>query len=107
MFGNDPRLDVGWPKTGARPFDVTTMNPKHPPLRSRIMKRSARVDGRKTTVSLEDEFWDALKKIAATRNVGIQKLISMINRQRQNNNLSSAIRVYVLSYYRKRSNAKA
>jgi predicted DNA-binding ribbon-helix-helix protein len=86
------------------------MNPKHPPdppMKSAVIKRSARVDGRKTSVSLEDEFWDALKKIAATRNVGIQKLISMINRQRQNNNLSSAIRVYVLSYYRKRSDAKA
>jgi predicted DNA-binding ribbon-helix-helix protein len=87
------------------------MNPKHPPdppMKSRVMKRSTFVDGCKTSVSLEDEFWNALKKIAATQNVGTPKLISMINRQRQHNNLSSAIRVYVLSYYRERSgDAKA
>jgi predicted DNA-binding ribbon-helix-helix protein len=86
------------------------MNFKHPPgppLRSRVTKRSTLVDGRKTSVTLEDEFWNALKKIAATKNVGTPKLISMINRQRQNNNLSSAIRVYVLSYYCERCDAKA
>jgi predicted DNA-binding ribbon-helix-helix protein len=84
------------------------MNPKHPPgpsMKSRVMKRTTVVDGRKTGVTLEDEFWNALKKIAATQNVGTPKLISMINRQRQNN-LSSAIRVYVLSYYLKRSDEK-
>jgi predicted DNA-binding ribbon-helix-helix protein len=86
------------------------MNPKHPPdrpIKSPIMKRATLVDGRKTSVTLEDEFWNALKKIAATQNVGTPKLISKINRERQNNNLSSAIRVYVLSYYRERSDAKA
>jgi predicted DNA-binding ribbon-helix-helix protein len=57
------------------------------------MKRSTLVDGRKTCVTLEDE---SLKEIATTQNVGTPKLISMIDRQRQNNNLSSAIGVYVL-----------
>jgi predicted DNA-binding ribbon-helix-helix protein len=86
------------------------MTAKHPPgprLRSRVTKRSTLVDGRKTSVTLEDEFWTALKEIAATQNVGTPKLISMIDRQRQNNNLSSSIRVYVLGYYRERSDAKA
>jgi predicted DNA-binding ribbon-helix-helix protein len=64
------------------------------------MKRSTLVDGRKTSVTLEDEFWTALKEIATTQNVGIPKLISMIDSQRQNNNLSSAIRVYVLNYFK-------
>ena len=83
--------------------------PKHPagpPMKSRVMKRSTVVDGRKTCVTLEDEFWTALRKIATTQNVGTPKLISMIDSQRQNNNLSSAIRVYVLSYYRERRDAK-
>ena len=81
--------------------------PAGPPMKSRVVKRSTIVDGRKTSVTLEDEFWTALKEIAATQNVGTPKLISMIDRQRQNNNLSSAIRVYVLSYYRERCDAKA
>jgi predicted DNA-binding ribbon-helix-helix protein len=40
------------------------MNPKDPtgsPMKSRVMKRSTLVDGRKTSVTLEDEFWTALK----------------------------------------------
>jgi predicted DNA-binding ribbon-helix-helix protein len=85
------------------------MNPKDPtgaPMKSRVMKRSTLVDGRKTSVTLEDEFWTALKKIATTQNVGTPKLISTIDSQRQNNNLSSAIRVYVLSYYRERCDAR-
>jgi predicted DNA-binding ribbon-helix-helix protein len=77
-------------------------------MKSRVMKRSTFVDGRKTSVTLEDEFWNALKEIAATQNVGISQLMSTIDSQRQHINLSSAIRVYVLSYYRERSgDAKA
>jgi predicted DNA-binding ribbon-helix-helix protein len=75
-------------------------------FKSRIMKRSLRVDGHKTSVSLEGELWAALKEIAATQNVGTPKLISTIDSQGQNNNLSSAIRVYVLRYYRERCDAK-
>ena len=71
------------------------------------MKRSTLVDGHKTSVSLEGEFWTALKEIATTQNVGTPKLISMINRQRQNNNLSSAIRLHILSYYREQRDAAA
>ena len=81
------------------------VKPKHPagpPMKS----RSTAVDGRKTCVTLEDEFRTALKEIATNENVGTPKLISMIDSQRQNNNLSSAIRVYVLSYYRERCDAK-
>ena len=80
--------------------------PAGPPMKSRVIKRSTLVDGRKTSVTLEDEFWTALKKIATTQNIGTPKLISMIDSQRQNNNLSSAIRVYVLRYYRERCDAK-
>jgi predicted DNA-binding ribbon-helix-helix protein len=58
-------------------------------------------------VTLEDDFWTALKEIAATQNVGTPKLISMIDRQRLDNNLSSAIRVYVLGNYHDRRDTKA
>ena len=49
------------------------MNPKYSAgsrMKSRVMKRSTLVDGPKTSVTLEDEFWTALKEIAATQNVG-------------------------------------
>jgi predicted DNA-binding ribbon-helix-helix protein len=79
------------------------VNPKRragPPMKSRVIKRSTRVDGRKTSVALEDEFWTALKEIATTQNVSIPQLISMIDSQGQNNNLSSAIRLYVFNYFK-------
>jgi predicted DNA-binding ribbon-helix-helix protein len=83
-------------------------HPTGPSLKaSPVVKRSIKIAGYQTSVSLEDEFWNALKEIATTQNVGISKLMSIINSQRQsNNNLSSAIRMYVLSYYRERCDAK-
>ena len=56
-------------------------------------------------MSLEDAFWTALKKIAATRNVRTAELIATINRGRQHPNLSSAIRLFVLHHYREQANS--
>ena len=60
-----------------------------------IVKRSVVVAGHRTSVSLEPEFWNALKEIAERRGLSINKLIAEIDRDRTGN-LSSAIRVYVL-----------
>jgi predicted DNA-binding ribbon-helix-helix protein len=51
-------------------------------------------------VSLEDEFWTALKEIAGDRHVTFSKLISGIDKQRQHGNLSSTLRLFALEYYR-------
>jgi predicted DNA-binding ribbon-helix-helix protein len=67
---------------------------------SSVIKRSIKIAGRKTSVSLEDAFWKAFKEIAAAKGVPIQDLISKINKERQHGNLSSAIRLFVLSFYR-------
>jgi predicted DNA-binding ribbon-helix-helix protein len=68
---------------------------------STIRKRSVVIGGRKTSVSLEDQFWDALWEIAGNENEAISSVIGRIaNRERQDTNLSSAIRLYVLDYYR-------
>ena len=65
-----------------------------------VKKRSIVLAGHETSVSLEDEFWIALKKIAGDRNVMLSELIDGINAQRQHGNLSSALRLFVLDYYR-------
>jgi predicted DNA-binding ribbon-helix-helix protein len=52
-------------------------------------------------VNLEDAFWNALKEIAATKNVPVFDLITTINNKRQHTNLSSAIRLFVLARYRR------
>src|SRR5215471_15247215 len=69
-------------------------------MKSLIIKRSITLGGRKTSISLEDAFWCALKEIAGGRDVTLSDLIAIIDADRQHNNLSSAIRQFVLSFYR-------
>lgn len=60
-----------------------------------IKKRSVDVAGHRTSISLEEPFWDALASIAERRNVSVNQLVSDIDRERQGN-LSSALRIFVL-----------
>ena len=62
---------------------------------SRVQKRSIRIAGHATSVSLEQAFWDRLRLISAARGVSINGLIAEIDRHRTGN-LSSAIRLFVL-----------
>ena len=75
-------------------------------MKSTIVKRSVVIGGHKTSVSLEDAFWKALKAIAGERNMKLGDLISSIDSDRQHGNLSSAIRLFVLNYYRSALNDK-
>jgi predicted DNA-binding ribbon-helix-helix protein len=70
--------------------------------KSRIIKRSIVVNGHKTSVSLEDEFWSALKEIAGRRLVTLSDLVTALDQQRQHGNLSCALRLFVLDFYRSR-----
>ena len=65
-----------------------------------IKKRSIAVAGRRTSISLEDEFWKNLREIAWERRQTLSHLIASIDEDRQFANLSSAIRLFVLRYYR-------
>jgi predicted DNA-binding ribbon-helix-helix protein len=69
-------------------------------MKSLVVKRSIHLRGRKTSVSLEDEFRNALKEIASDRNVTLSELVGDIDAQRQHGNLSSTLRLFVLEYYR-------
>ena len=69
-------------------------------MKSPVVKRSIVIAGHKTSVSLEDAFWSALKQIAVERNMTLSDLVSAIDANRQQGNLSSAIRLFVLGAYR-------
>jgi len=69
-------------------------------MKSSIIKRSVVIAGHKTSVSLEDEFWTGVRLIADERCVTVSKLISTIDSERRSRNLSSALRLYVLDFYR-------
>ncbi|MDH5556400.1 MAG: ribbon-helix-helix domain-containing protein [Alphaproteobacteria bacterium] len=68
----------------------------HSPEAAEIHKRSVVIAGHRTSVSVENAFWQALLEIAATRGVSANRLITEIDRDRQGN-LSSAIRLFVLA----------
>jgi predicted DNA-binding ribbon-helix-helix protein len=69
--------------------------------KSSVAKRSIGFNGHKTSVSLEDEFWNALKEIAGKRAIRLSNLVAEIDDQRGHANLSSALRLFVLDYYQK------
>lgn len=69
---------------------------------SPVIKRSIVIHGHKTSISVEDDFWSGLKKIAEERDITIAKLVQEIDQARDRGNLSSAIRVYVLRHFRQR-----
>jgi predicted DNA-binding ribbon-helix-helix protein len=69
-------------------------------MKSQVVKRSVVIAGRKTSVSLEDAFWKELKEIASGRDIILSDLIAAIDSERQHGNLSSAIRLFVLEFYR-------
>jgi predicted DNA-binding ribbon-helix-helix protein len=68
-----------------------------------VAKRSITIAGHRTSISLEQPFWEALGEIAGARRVSLAALIADIDRKRAaDTNLSSAIRVFVLNWYRAR-----
>jgi predicted DNA-binding ribbon-helix-helix protein len=68
--------------------------------KSKIIKRSVIVDGHKTSISLEEEFWSGLKEIAQAQGASLAQTVTEIDKSRQAGNLSSAIRLFVLDRVR-------
>jgi predicted DNA-binding ribbon-helix-helix protein len=67
---------------------------------SRPVKRSFTIAGHRTSISLETPFWEALKAAAAEEGVAVAKLIARIDATRGASGLSSAVRIWLLGYYR-------
>lgn len=73
---------------------------------SSIRKRSIEIAGHRTSVSLEEPFWDALKAIAVAEGASLRALIVRVDADRSHapgGNLSSALRLYALTYLRARA----
>lgn len=72
-------------------------------MKSPVVKRSIVVANHKTSVSLEEAFWNGMKEISSVRNMTLSELVGEIDGNRQQGNLSSAIRLFVLDYFRSRA----
>ena len=71
---------------------------------SPVLKHSIRLAGNKTSISLENQFWDCLREIARGENIPVDTLIERIDTDRTRHNLSSAVRIFVLEHFRTRAN---
>ena len=69
-------------------------------MKSLVAKRSIVLNGHKTSVTLEDSFWKSLREIANERGKTLSQLITGIDESRQAANLSSALRVFNLEFYK-------
>jgi predicted DNA-binding ribbon-helix-helix protein len=67
-----------------------------------VLVRSIILAGHKTSVSLEDAFWEGLKDIAKTKRKTLSELVGGIDIDREHANPSSAIRLFVLNHYQAR-----
>ena len=72
-------------------------------MKSLVIKHSVVIKGRKTSVTLEDAFFKSLRGIADERGETLYQLISGIDANRKNANLSSALRIFVLEFYNEQS----
>ena len=71
-------------------------------MTNKNIKRSVTVAGHRTSITLEGAFWDSLKEIADSQDKSVNALIAEIDRQ-QPENLSSALRVFVLNFYKSKT----
>ena len=67
------------------------------------VKHSFTIAGHKTSISLEPPFWEALKEAAKSEGVSLAALIKRIDTERSGAGLSSAVRIWVLDYFRTRA----
>ena len=61
-----------------------------------VRKRSVKISGHATSVSIETEFWEVFRNIASKKKLSVNDLLSEIDKKRTSN-LSSAIRIFILS----------
>jgi predicted DNA-binding ribbon-helix-helix protein len=97
-FALENKSECTRPTIGARPNRqvgyIFLLEDTH--MESPIVKRSVVINGHKTSVSLENAFWSGLKEIAHGRHMTLSNMVCDIDRRRQQSNLSSAIRLFVL-----------
>ncbi len=76
-------------------------------LMSRPVKRSFSIRGHRTSISLEAAFWDALRDAALREGISLAALVAKIDEGRGSAGLSSAVRIWILGYFREASAAES
>jgi len=74
---------------------------------TRPIKRSFSIGGHRTSISLEPAFWTALRDVAARERLPLARLVATIDQNRGDEGLSSAVRIWLLSYFQSRSGSRS
>ena len=61
-----------------------------------LTKRSITINGRRTSVALEDAFWDELGRIAMAKGMSLVRLIAAVEKESRTSSIASCLRVYAL-----------
>ena len=72
-------------------------------MKTTVSRYSIFIGGHKTGVSLEEPFWDGFREIARLHGMTLSEIVGWIDGHREHRNLSSAIRVYVVNFFRARA----
>ncbi len=73
---------------------------------SRPKKRSLKIEGHRTSISLENAFWRALRDVAGEQGRSVPALVADIDAKRCGISLSSAIRIHLLNHFRSRARSE-
>ncbi len=76
-------------------------------MKTAVRKHSIYIRRRKTSISMEDDFWFGLLKIAAAKKTTVPALVGRIDGNRKTVNLSSAIRMFVFKFFKAYRNPKS
>ncbi|MDP1724633.1 MAG: ribbon-helix-helix domain-containing protein [Alphaproteobacteria bacterium] len=68
--------------------------------RTTLISKNITVLGKRTSVRLEPAMWEALQEIAEKENASLNDICSHVHHNRLESSLTSALRVYILTYYR-------
>ncbi len=74
---------------------------------NRPKKRSFSIKGHRTSLSLEEPFWAALREIAEERNLSLAALVAEIDETRSQAGLSTGVRLFVLDHFRNRAQVRS
>ena len=72
-----------------------------------VVKQSVAIAGHRTSVSLEEAFWKSLEEIASSQGMTVSILLAAIDSERHQGTLSSAIRLFVINFYREQLDVQA
>ena len=62
------------------------------------ISRTVRLNARRTSIKMESVFWEALKGISATEKISIAKICSIVDQNKKNLALTSALRIFTINY---------